>query len=148
MDQLPRFGLGLGRLRTAPLSEHVYPCADAAARAVTGSAASPKVATRAVVAVILGGVSLVGLIFPPMLLVGITATVLGWTSRKLVASSEGALSGRTAAWIAVGLGILGSLLSLVIPGLIVYVWIYAAFHGGQLPPGPAITPAPFPPATP
>lgn len=108
----------------------------------------PKVDTRAVVAVVLGAVSLAGLIFPPMLLVGITATVLGWRSRKSVASSGGALSGWTAAWIAVGLGILGSLLSLVIPGLIVYVWIYAAFHGGQLPPGPAITPAPFPPAAP
>lgn len=94
-----------------------------------------KVATPAVIAVVLGGLSLVGLIFPPAIVAGISAIVLGWFSRKTIASSGGAIRGRTLAWIAIGLGILGTLLSLVFPGFVVYVWIYAAFHGGQLPSG-------------
>jgi hypothetical protein len=34
---------------------------------------------------------------------------------------------------AIGLGVLGSLASLVFPAFIVYGWSYAAFHGGRLP---------------
>ena len=32
------------------------------------------------------------------------------------------------------LGVVGSLLSLVLPAFFGYVWIYAAFHNNQLPP--------------
>ena len=87
----------------------------------------------AVAALILGLVSLPGLVFPPLLGVGVMAIILGWTSRRRIAVSDGALKGKWIAITGLALGVLGCLLSLVIPGLIAYVYIFAAFHGGHTP---------------
>lgn len=87
------------------------------------------------VSVVLGVVSLGGLVFPPMLAVAIIGIVLGWTARRRIAASQGGLKG---GWVAIAglvLSVLGALCSLVFPGFVVGVWIYAAFHGGQLPSG-------------
>jgi hypothetical protein len=88
-----------------------------------------------VAALVCGLVSLVGLIFPPLLCAGVAGVILGWTARKRIARSGGELKGGRIAIAGVAFGVLGTLLSLVIPGFIVGVWIYAAFHGGQLPYG-------------
>jgi hypothetical protein len=87
----------------------------------------------AVVAMIFGLLSLPGLVFPPLLGAGVIGIVLGWTSRRRIADSGGALKGKWIAITGLAFGVLGSLLSLVFPGFVVYVYIYAAFHGGQLP---------------
>ena len=87
----------------------------------------------AVAALVCGLVSLAGLIFPLLLGLGVAGIILGWAARKRVARSGGELKGQGIAIAGIALGILGSLLSLVIPGVIVGVWIYAAFHGGRLP---------------
>ena len=89
----------------------------------------------AIAALVLGFVSLGGLVFPPLLFMGVAGVVLGWTARRRIARSGGALRGRGIAIGGLVLGGLGSLLSLVLPGFVVGVWIYAAFHGGQLPGG-------------
>ncbi len=86
-------------------------------------------------ALVCGIVSLVGLIFPPLLCAGVAGVILGWTARKRIARSGGELKGSRIAIAGVAFGVLGTLLSLVIPGFIVGVGIYAAFHGGQLPYG-------------
>lgn len=83
----------------------------------------------------LGATSLIGIVFPPLFGAGLAAVILGWTARKRIARGGGQLKGGTVAIIAIVLGVLGCLLSLVIPGFIVSVWIYALFHGGQLPNG-------------
>jgi mannose/fructose/N-acetylgalactosamine-specific phosphotransferase system component IIC len=88
----------------------------------------------AVAALVLGLVSLPGLVFPPLFGVGVMAIILGWTSRRRIAKSGGALKGKGVAIAGLALGVLGCLLSLVFPAFIAYVWIYAAFHNGQLPP--------------
>ena len=83
----------------------------------------------------LGLISLIGLIFPPLFAIGVAGIVLGWTARKRIARSGGELKGKGIAFAGIVLSVFGCLLSLVIPGFIVSVWIYAAFHGGQLPSG-------------
>lgn len=85
----------------------------------------------AVTALVLGGISLIGLVFPPCLGLGIAAIVLGWTARRRIASSGGGLKGSGIATAGLVLGVLGSLMSLVLPGIVVGVYIYAAF-GGQV----------------
>jgi len=39
------------------------------------------------------------------------------------------------AYLALAASAVGTVLSLFWPALFVYVWIYAAFHGGQMPGG-------------
>lgn len=85
------------------------------------------------IALILGLISLFGLVFPPLLGAGVAGVVLSWMALKRIASGEVAPTGRTTAWIALTLSVLGSLLSLVLPSFVVYVWIYAASHGGRIP---------------
>lgn len=89
--------------------------------------------SAAVVALVCGLISLGGLVFPPLLGVGIAAIVLGWTARRRIARSAGALKGSGMAIAGLMFGVLGSLLSLVFPGFVAFVYIYAAFHGGQAP---------------
>ena len=89
----------------------------------------------AVAALACGFISLGGLVFPPLLGLGIAGIVLGWTSRRRIARSAGELKGNAIAVGGLVLGVVGSLLSLVLPGFVVGVWIYALFHGGQLPSG-------------
>ncbi len=91
--------------------------------------------TAAIAALACGIVSLGGLVFPPLLGLGIAGIILGWTARRRIARSGGALKGNAIAIGGLVLGVLGSLLSLVLPGFVIGVWIYALFHGGQLPPG-------------
>ena len=99
----------------------------------TTSPAQKQTDSAAVVALVLGALSLVGLVFPLLLALGVTAIVLGWTARRRIARSGGALKGGRIAIAGLVLGVLGSLLSLVLPGFVAYVYIYAAFHGGQAP---------------
>lgn len=84
-------------------------------------------------ALVLGVVSLFGFVFPPLFLVGVAGVYLSWTARQRIASSNGTLRGRTATWIALALSLIGCLLSLVFPAIVVYVYAYAAFHGGRAP---------------
>ena len=91
--------------------------------------------SAAVVSLALGFVSLGGLVFPPMLATAIMGIVLGWTARRRIAASQGTLKG---GWLAIAglvLSVLGAFCSLVLPSFVVGVWVYAAFHGGQLPSG-------------
>ena len=90
-----------------------------------------KTDSGAVVALVLGFISLIGLVFPPLLAAGIAAIVLGWVASRRIGRSGTELKGKWIAAAGMVLGTLGSLLSLVIPGFIVGVYIYAAFHGGQ-----------------
>lgn len=90
---------------------------------------------RVVVAVVLGLASLSGIVFPPAIGLGIGGIVLSLTSRKRISTSGGRLRGRWLAWTAFGLSVVGCLLSLVLPGFVIYIWIYAIFHGGRFPPG-------------
>lgn len=83
----------------------------------------------AVTALVLGLISLIGLVFPPCLGLGIAAIVLGWTARRRIARSAGRLKGIRIAVAGMSLGVLGSLLSLVLPGFVIGVYIYAAFGG-------------------
>jgi hypothetical protein len=83
----------------------------------------------AVTALVLGPISLIGLVFPPLLALGIAAIVLGWTSRRRIARSAGALRGSRIAAAGLAFGVLGSLFSLVLPGFVIGVYIYAAFGG-------------------
>jgi hypothetical protein len=85
------------------------------------------------IALILGAISLFGLVFPPLLGAGVAGIVLSRMALRRIASGGGALKGRTTAWIALALSVVGSLLSLVLPLFVVYVWIYAASHGGRIP---------------
>ena len=85
------------------------------------------------IALILGLISLFGLVFPPLLGAGVAGVVLSWMALKRIASSGGLLKGRRTAWIALALSVIGSLLSLVLPSFVLYVWIYAAFHDGRIP---------------
>lgn len=85
----------------------------------------------AVTALVLGLISLVGLVVPPCLGLGIAAIVLGRTARRRIMSSGGGLKGSRIATIGLVLGVVGSLMSLVLPGFVVGVYIYAAF-GGQV----------------
>jgi uncharacterized protein DUF4190 len=97
------------------------------------SPAQKQTDSAAVVALVLGSLSLVGLVFPLLLALGVAAIVLGWTARRRIARSGGALKGGRIAIAGLVLGVLGSLLSLVFPGFVVWVYVYAAFHGGQMP---------------
>lgn len=102
--------------------------------APTQIAAPATVDGRAQAALGLGVASLIGLIFPPLLVAGVGAIYLGWTAQRRIARSEGKLRGRWMALTGLALGVVGSLLSLVLPAFFGYVWIYAAFHNNQLPP--------------
>jgi mannose/fructose/N-acetylgalactosamine-specific phosphotransferase system component IIC len=95
--------------------------------------AAVKTDSGAIAALVMGLVSLPGLVLPPLLIVGVAGVVIGWTARRRIARSNGALKGTGIAIAGLALGVLGTLLSLVIPGFFVSVWIYAAFHGGRLP---------------
>ncbi len=86
-------------------------------------------------ALVLSLVSLFGLVFPPLIAAALAGIILGWTARKRISRSSGELKERRIAIAGVALGVLGTLLSLVLPGFVVSVWIYALFHGGQLPGG-------------
>lgn len=94
-----------------------------------------QVEGRVFVGLALGLLSLAGLIFPPMLGLGIAGIVISLMSRARIKQSGGRLRGLTVVWIALIMSVVGCLLSLVLPGFVVYVWIYALFHGGQLPEG-------------
>ncbi len=100
---------------------------------ITPAIIPPQVKTDsgAITALVLGLVSLIGLVFPPLLGLGIAGIVLGWLARRRIARSGGELRGKWIAIAGIVLGVVGSLLSLVIPGFVVGVLIYAAFHGGQ-----------------
>jgi hypothetical protein len=100
-------------------------------RVATPDHSSQRIRTDsgAVTSLVLGFISLIGLVFPPCLGLGIAAIVLGWTSRRRIALSAGALAGGRIAVAGLALGVLGSLLSLVLPGFVVGVYIYAAFGG-------------------
>ena len=87
----------------------------------------------AVASLVLGLLSLPGLVFPPLFFVGAAGVLLGWTSRRRIAKSGGALKGKGFAIAGLAFGVLGCLLSLVFPAFVAYVYIYAAFHGGQAP---------------
>ena len=89
--------------------------------------------TGAIVSLALGFVSLIGLVFPPFIGLGVAGIVIGWISQRRVARDPLQLKGRPVAIAGVVLSVIGTLLSLVIPGFIVSVWIYAIFHGGQCP---------------
>jgi Domain of unknown function (DUF4190) len=91
--------------------------------------------SAAVVSLAVGLLSLFGLIFPPLIAAAVIAIVLGWTARRRIAASQRALKGGRIAIAGMIVGVLGGLFSLVLPGFVVGVWIYAAFHGGQLPSG-------------
>jgi hypothetical protein len=105
---------------------------------------------RVYVALFLGFASLSGLVFPPAIGLGVAGIVLSLMARKRIATSAGRLRGQALIWIALGLSVLGILLSLVLPGFVVYVWIYALSHGGQLPglTGPSTPPNTGPPSLP
>ena len=90
---------------------------------------------RVIAALVLGLVSLIGLVFPPAIGFGIGAIVVSIRERKRIATGVGGLRGGWLLWVALVAGVIGCLLSLVIPGFVVYVWIYAIFHGGAFPPG-------------
>ena len=88
---------------------------------------------RPFVALLLSFLSLGGLVFPPAIGLGIAGVVLSWKAHTRIAASGGTLKGRAVVWIALVLGVIGCLLSLAIPGFVAYVYLYAAFHGGQAP---------------
>ena len=90
-----------------------------------------KTDSGAVVSLVLGVISLIGLVFPPLLGAGIAGIVLGWVARRRISRSPGELKGKWIAIAGIAVGVVGSLLSLVLPGFVVGVLIYAAFHGGQ-----------------
>src|SRR5438270_8993130 len=87
----------------------------------------------AVAGFVLGVVSMGGLLFPPMLGVAVMGVILSWTARRRIARNADRLRGTGLAVTGLVLSVLGCALSLVIPGIIAFVYIYAAFHGGQLP---------------
>ena len=104
---------------------------------------------RVFAALFLGLTSLSGLVFPPAIVLGIGGVVLSLFARRRIVTSGGRLRGKTVLWFAIGLSVLGCLLSLVLPGFIVYVWIYAIFHGGQIPGlGPSTPTVTGPPSLP
>lgn len=88
---------------------------------------------RVPAALVLGVVSLFGLVFPLLIAAGVLGIYLSWTARQRIASSGGTLRGRAATWIALALSFVGCLLSLVFPGIVVYVYVFAALHGGRAP---------------
>ena len=120
------------RTRTTGNAIAPYPGTVPTNQALDASAYT-TVEGRVPAALVLGAVSLFGLVFPLLLAAGVAGIYLSWSARKRIASSRGALKGRAAAWIAFALSVVGSLLSLVFPAFVVSVYIYAAFHGGQLP---------------
>jgi hypothetical protein len=99
----------------------------------TTNPAQTQTDSGAMAAFVIGLVSLVGLVFPPLIVAGVAGVILGWTARKRVARSSGQLKGYRLAVAGLALGVVGTLLSLVIPGFIIGVGIYAAFHGNRLP---------------
>src|SRR5215471_8688642 len=108
-------------------------------------AETPKAkGSNVVVALILGLISLAGFVLPPLIAAGIAAIVLA--RMGLRNPGHGRFTGRPAAWVALVLGAMGSLASLVIPGIVVGALVYALFHGGRLPfdTGPSPTPGQFP----
>ncbi|GAC1656362.1 MAG: hypothetical protein NVS9B1_11570 [Candidatus Dormibacteraceae bacterium] len=96
---------------------------------------APRVRTddRAKAALLFGLVSLLGLFLPLLLAAGVAGIYLGWTARGRIKASPGELRGAGIAVAGIGLGILGSLLSLALPAVIIYGWAFASAHGGRLP---------------
>lgn len=84
-------------------------------------------------ALLLGFLSLVGLVFPPAIGLGVAGIVISLIERTRIAASGGSLKGRILVWIALVLSAIGCLLSLAIPGFIAYVYVYAIFNGGRAP---------------
>jgi hypothetical protein len=99
------------------------------------SVVGSKTPSEAKVALALGALSLVGLVFPPAIASGIAGLILGWKARGRIADAPDQFRGAWMAYLALFLSAVGTLASLVLPGFVVSVWIYAAFHGGQLPGG-------------
>ena len=99
------------------------------------AASDQRIEGRVFAALVLGLVSLIGIVFPPAIGLGIGAIVVSIRERKRIATGAGGLRGGWLLWVALVAGMIGCLLSLVIPGFVVYVWIYALFHGGAFPPG-------------
>lgn len=93
----------------------------------------PRLESGAISSLVLGFLSLVALVFPPALGLGIAAIVLGWTARRRIAGSGGAQRGGHIAIVGLLLGVIGTLEGLVLPGFVAFVYIYAAFHGGKVP---------------
>ena len=75
------------------------------------------------------------MLFPPAFVLGAIAIVLSVVLRQRIKASGGRLRGTAVLWVAMVLGVVGCLLSLVFPAVIVYGLVYALFHGGQLPAG-------------
>jgi Domain of unknown function (DUF4190) len=87
----------------------------------------------ATASLVCGTASLIGLVFPPLIAAGIAAIVLGWRCRRRIARNANELKGTGIATAGLVFGVFGTLLSLVIPGFVAYVFVYAVFHGGQCP---------------
>jgi uncharacterized membrane protein YqaE (UPF0057 family) len=104
---------------------------------MVGPAVTPSVRTdtTAVVSLVLAVLSLPALVFPPLLGLGVAAIVTGVIARRRVLASAGVLKGEGIATAGIVVGVLGTLLGLVLPGFVVAVWIYAIFHGNQIPYG-------------
>lgn len=99
-----------------------------------------------VVALILGLISLFGLVFP--LLIGAAIAGIVLAIRGLRHPEPGTFRGRPGALVALVLNVLGLLASLVIPGVIAGALIFSLFHGGRLPWEVGPSPTPGPPSLP
>jgi hypothetical protein len=97
-----------------------------------GLVAAPRKNNSARVALILGIISLFGLVLPPLIGCAIAGLILGWRSRR-AAIAEGKSPRVPNA--ALAFSAVGALDSLVLPGFVVYVVLYALTHNNQLPPG-------------
>lgn len=83
---------------------------------------------RPAASLLLGLGSLGGLFFPPLIVAGVTAIVLGISALRRLGLPAGVLGA-----VGIVLGVAGTVESLVFPAIIASVFVYAAFHGGQLP---------------
>ena len=83
---------------------------------------------RPAASLLLGLGSLGGLFFPPLVAAGVTAVVLGISALRKLGLRAGVLGA-----VGIVLGVAGTIESLVFPAFVAYVFVYAAFHGGQLP---------------
>jgi hypothetical protein len=93
---------------------------------------APPKNSSATVALILGIISVFGIVLPPLIGCAIAGLILGWKSRRAAIAEGRSL---WLSYLALGLSAIGALDSLVLPGFVIYVVIYALTHGNQLPPG-------------